>query len=146
MKLGPNQTAYHEDLRYGGRKQTRHYLECEGAYCALGVACVALEGPKVKCRRRIDSDVLSGTSLSTHKEVAEALAVHTGSICPMADGPRGRDLVDHVAKLCKQPVGDVPDYVSDCSVITMNDNYHLTFTEIADVLDEFSDLYYDEPR
>lgn len=138
QQLGTKQKQWIHELREGGWKQTVHALEDEGCYCCLGVGCLAVESESTKVIREFD-DEIAGTGLDDQLMVLAAIGLHDGA--GSAYGPTGRLLeLDKVVTQLSGHLADSP------TCIEMNDDYDLSFNQIADILTEYADLYFIEPR
>lgn len=155
MKLGPNQQAWVDALRSGEYQQGEGTLEriitaddsaeeTGRCYCCLGVACRVAEEAGVSIKRAEmmgGETVMQGNTLIYQDETFERLGFYSssGDIDDAAPEERVCDLCDYISNLVEHRTEVV-------ELIELNDCHKLTFSQIADVLEKFADLYFKEPR
>jgi len=123
MKIGPNQERWLTALETTELPQGRNRLWSPNGYCCLGIACVVFG----------DSRPV-GLGLEDHPHVVEALALlnHKG------DATNG--ISDEALDRMNQLGIEYPGLTS------LNDDDELTFRQIASIVREFPELYFEEPR
>ncbi len=133
-----NRIVFFNELRNGGHKQNRFSLQDENGYCPLGVACVAVRN-EVSLFRDGEGHLM-GRSLLAQPPVKEALGFRSSSGAPIGDDARLDELMEFISE--KAGIHPVLS-IHDCNIIAMNDDLSLSFSDIADVLEKFTDLYFE---
>lgn len=146
--LGPKQKNWIYELRNGGHTQTCGQLQWDDAYCCLGVACVAAESESTKVEREehtlsggIIEKEIYGEDLSSQRQVFAAIGLRCESGSPECTDP----LADRLVAYCAS-INDEITSPSDCTLTRLNDDYSFTFNQIANVLEQFPTLYFQDAR
>lgn len=130
QELGPNQKRWIEALESGEYAQTCEVLRDADGFCCLGVAVDVLAPERwtgsgdVFTVEGDDDDPQTSYSVSLPESLVDELAMH------------GRE--GHVK--------DDPDGYESMLCSAMNDQYRMSFAEIARVLRRDAHLYFKEPR
>ena len=147
MELGPKQRAWVTALRSGEYKQTLGELQASSnSFCCLGVACMVAMPPED--RGTNDLGYLVGYDLGHQNNALNEIGListnGTPTYCPE---DRFEDLVRYVKSLW------LPDFdhgfglpPESLSLTHLNDEVKLSFEQIADVLENFPDLYFKESK
>lgn len=113
QKLGPNQQAWVDALRSGNFKQITGALQDDGGYCCLGVACEVAGKNGVDIRRYATGEIWGG-DLYGQKYVMDWLQIR-----------EGRGYIDEERNL-----------------VRYNDVEGLSFTKIADIIEQSAHLLF----
>lgn len=142
MKLGPRQRKLIAFLRSGQVTQACGRLEMGGCFCVLGALCKHYEdetGNELQRRRYHsprDEMRLIGTDLGSHDEVREYFGLRNGD----GDPEEGEDVI---RKHLLSVTGQEPCFLD---LISLNDNYTLSFNTFADLLEAYGKFYFEEPK
>lgn len=123
MELGKNQKKWVEALKSGKFKQGRNKLddlnEGEHYYCCLGVACVIAEEEGVEVTK-VEGRFL-GLSLASQPEVANWLDIYN-------------------------ELGNSKKSLLEMSLSELNDSSRITFKQIADIIEQEPENYFNSPK
>lgn len=123
--IGHNQRKWLDALRSGEYEQGYNYLQRDGKFCCLGVACEVFEVPKV------------GEASSRAVFIADGTAFGTTSTVPVAV-KRTLGLRDlRGTFMAGSPLS---------SLASMNDSTKFTFSEIADIIEANPSSVFEEPK
>lgn len=157
MQLGPKQKRWINALRSGEYKQGRSHLQdVNGNYCCLGVACevddelMFARDSEGRLKGKALSDVVLGDSFP--RSYADYIGLRSALGVPDTKNlDRAEEAVEFVEKMTGEELLEdestsleqILDYLA---LFRLNDNFTLTFKQIAAVLETFPDLYFSESK
>jgi len=117
MNTSEARTLWAEALESGEYEQTTEWLQGDGGFCCLGVACEVAEEHGIKVSREWDTDELDGSDLSDQPDVQEWLGLtgENGSFKILQDRPNNSNRIS-------------------TSLARLNDEGKTTFAELAAII------------
>lgn len=150
MKLGPIQKQWIAALRSGKYKQGKSFLEAPDgdAFCCLGVACKATDHGEDLILTSNGDYIMGFTLADQEASVYEALGLRDGAGEPSLEpAERLDELKEYLIDKRPDLGADIENsWSSDLQLIDLNDTLELTFDQVADLLETFPDLYFEESK